>query len=111
VWPEGTEFVRNENHFLVLPGFAGAEFQLARRAKENSPAIYRWYGRHRQSPAGTTGHLLEREKAMRDFLRPYGTFFVFGGDPAMNRWAIFGASLPDFGQEFRYFWPDRLVTA
>jgi hypothetical protein len=47
---------------------------------------------------------------MRDFLRPYGTFFVFGGDPAMNRWAIFGASLRDFGQEFRYFWPDRLVT-
>jgi len=54
---------------------------------------------------------LERVEAKTDFFRPYGTFFLLGGDPAMNRWAIFGASLRrDFGQEFRYFWPDRLVT-
>ena len=33
---------------------------------------------------------LECEQAERYFFRPDGTFFVLGGGPAMNRWAIFG---------------------
>ena len=35
-----------------------------------------------------------------DFFRPYGTFFVLGGCPAMNRWAIFARPSGTANREF-----------
>ena len=35
-----------------------------------------------------------------DFFRPYGTFFVLGSCPAMNRWAIFARPSGTANREF-----------
>jgi hypothetical protein len=66
----------------------------AHRAKENGPAIHPWDALVMGNvPQGRQTLWLECEEAKRDFFRPYGTFFGLAGDPAMNRWAIFGRSL------------------
>ena len=72
--------------------FSGMKIGSARRAKENSPAIYRWVWTDEgvRVPEGRQKSCPPCAQAQRGFFRPYGTFWLPAPGPAMNRRAIFG---------------------
>ena len=82
---------RDSNDWF-LAVFGGIEAGPARRAKENSPAIYRWGSgaKEESSPGGTTELGPSDTPTHGDFFRPCGTIAPPVLLPAMNRWAIIG---------------------